>query len=51
MTEVGFTKREPKTVAATVGSAPARRIHANQENTNQEDGGFTRSEELWTVVV
>ena len=47
VTEACYTKKAPRTTAATAGSAP--RIHATQETDQQADRVFSRSEELWTV--
>ena len=42
-----YTKRAPRTTAATAGSAP--RIHTTQETDQQADRASSRSEELWAV--
>ena len=42
-----YTKRAPRTTAATAGSAP--RIHATQESAGQTDRVSSRSEEVWKV--
>ena len=47
VTDAYYTKRAPRTTAATAGSAP--RIHATQETDHQVDRVSSRSEELWAV--
>ena len=47
VTEACYTKKAPRTTAATAGSAP--RIHATQETDQQADRASYRSEELWAV--
>ena len=47
ITDACYTKRVPRTTAATVGSAP--RIHATQETDQQADRASSRSDELWGV--
>ena len=48
VTDACYTKRAPRTTAATDGSAP--RIHATQETDQQADWASSRSEELWQFL-